>query len=87
MESRNLSIGSNITRMKLCKDCGTCFDDTSDMVAIGGAIIECPYCRSMDWVETQQCGECGQWITGEYISIGGYPVCEDCYETHNILDE
>ena len=40
------------------------------------------------YVETIECDECGQWITGDYIKLNdGTVICDNCYEPKNILGD
>lgn len=47
----------------------------------------CPYCRG-SYVETYECAECGEWITGEYIKLNdGRRICEGCYTAYSLGEE
>lgn len=40
----------------------------------------CPACDCNDFVETMRCDYCGEYITGEYISLSdGTVYCDECY--------
>lgn len=73
-----------------CNDCGSYFDETemeqeveyhSELKGMGGINYEtfgvCPYCRSEDIQECEQCDLCGDQVNKTYY-ISGKDLCEDC---------
>lgn len=79
--------------MFLCLECGGLFEDPKKYQETHGldsppyeTWFGCPYCGG-EYVETIQCDECGNWITGKYVEIdGGTVICDDCYLIKDIED-
>ena len=79
--------------MYLCLNCETLFETPKHYIETHGfdsppyeAWDGCPECGG-GYVETMECSECGEWITGEYIKLNdGTVICDGCYEINNIAD-
>jgi DNA-directed RNA polymerase subunit RPC12/RpoP len=80
--------------MYVCLDCGKIFESPKNYVeshGLDGPPYErwqgCPSCSGA-YAEAHECGECGHWITGEYIKTSsGQRICENCYNTMELGDE
>lgn len=80
--------------MYVCIDCEGLFEDTKRCIETHGLDTPpyeewyvCPYCGGGDYVQTEQCDLCGDWITGKYVELDdGRFVCDDCYQLKDIED-
>ena len=79
--------------MFLCLDCDNLFEEPKYYTECHGLFppayetwLGCPKCGGA-YVETFECGECGNYITGEYVQLkDGICFCERCYEVKDISD-
>lgn len=79
--------------MYLCLECGGLFEEPKKYIETHGLDTPpyeewygCPYCDG-DYVTTEQCGLCGDWIAGQYVELkDGSFICEDCYLIKDIED-
>ena len=77
--------------MFLCLDCGALFEEPGMCIETHGLDCPpyetwngCPNCSGA-YVETSQCSQCGEWITGDYAELDdGTLICEECYQVKNI---
>lgn len=77
--------------MYLCLDCDALFEEPREYVETHGLDTPpyetwsgCPECAGA-YVETMECSECGEWIMGEYVELGGgMVICEKCYVIREI---
>lgn len=79
--------------MFLCLDCGKLFEEPSYYAETHGLDTPpyetwngCPKCSGA-YVETFECSQCGEWITGDYIEVGGELICEECYHIKSIDED
>ena len=85
-----------VDNMFVCLECGHVFSE--DEVAVWeethGLDIPpyerwsgCPNCKG-GYVEAHQCDDCGEWITGKYVTLNnGKRFCEDCFCVLELDDE
>ena len=78
--------------MYICLDCGELFEEPKHYVETHGldyppyeAWKGCPYCGGA-YVDAFECIVCGNWVTGDYVEVDGYVVCENCYEEEDVED-
>lgn len=75
--------------MMLCKDCNCAFDEfnivwDTEYETIEGRsfpIFEhacCPYCRSEEIEEAEECECCGEWVPKEDMHVDFEGFCNDC---------
>lgn len=80
--------------MYICLDCDNAFESPRQFIETHGldcppyeAYWGCPECGGA-YVETSECGVCGQYILEDYIELDdGTLICDKCYEAKNIRDE
>ena len=80
--------------MKLCLECGAQFYEAATYTETHGLDVPpfevksgCPVCGGV-FVDALQCDVCGEWITGNYVKIGGRMiVCDNCYSCRNVEDD
>lgn len=79
--------------MYLCLECQNVFDEPRNYTETHGLDSPpyeiwsgCPMCGGT-YVDAQTCGQCGEWITGEYIELNDYTViCDGCYKIKHVED-
>ena len=80
--------------MYICLDCDNIFSAPRQFVETHGfdeppyeEYLGCPYCGGT-YIEAYECDRCGQYIIGDYIELNdGSLICDNCYESKNILEE
>jgi len=77
-----------------CLDCQRLFEHPSvytehhDGIDVPGERFSvCPHCKSTNFVVTQKCDICFEYIDGDYVKTDdGKFICENCYIKRNISD-
>lgn len=80
--------------MLICTECYNIFPEPRHYVETHGLErppyeewFGCPECGG-SYAKAHRCGECGEWITGEYVKLkSGERFCETCYILYEIGEE
>ena len=77
--------------MFLCDNCGALLENPVSLHEYHDEVEDhrieeyhgCPYCKSDQVFEAEQCTICGEYVSHDYIELNdGSIVCSNCYTMH-----